>query len=154
MENKTHLFNILKTLLSCGLLGFAVVTYFVATCYLLYCFVWFGKAIFPFIISDVTLTGTPPQLIVSDPFPYIFRLIYFFRSYSSNHVCLRFCVPQVLKKATIRKEQEPDFEEKRFNVTIGEDEREFDKENDFFRERSYRIIREYDLLPFNTLCII
>lgn len=53
----------------------------------------------------------------------------------------------MLKKATIRKEQEPDFEEKRFNVTIGEDEREFDKENDFFRERSYRIIREYDLLP-------
>jgi len=50
--------------------------------------------------------------------------------------------PQVLKKATIRKEQEPDFEEKRFNVTIGEDEREFDKENDFFRERNYRIIRE------------
>lgn len=53
-------------------------------------------------------------------------------------------VPQVLKKATIRKEQEPDFEEKRFNVTIGEDDREFDKENEFFRERSYRIIREYD----------
>lgn len=49
---------------------------------------------------------------------------------------------EVLKKATIRKEQEPDFEEKRFNVTIGEDEREFDKENEFFRERSYRIIRE------------
>jgi len=56
----------------------------------------------------------------------------------------------VLKKATIRKEQEPDFEEKRFNVTIGEDEREFDKENDFFRERSYRIIREYDMLILNT----
>lgn len=56
----------------------------------------------------------------------------------------------MLKKATIRKEQEPDFEEKRFNVTIGEDEREFDKENDFFRERSYRIIREYDMLPFNA----
>lgn len=50
----------------------------------------------------------------------------------------------MLKKATIRKEQEPDFEEKRFNVTIGEDERELDKENDFFRERSYRIIREWD----------
>uniref|UniRef100_A0A3Q2Z2Y0 Zinc finger CCCH-type containing 18 n=1 Tax=Hippocampus comes TaxID=109280 RepID=A0A3Q2Z2Y0_HIPCM len=49
---------------------------------------------------------------------------------------------EMLKKATIRKEQEPDFEEKRFNVTIGEDEREFDKENEFFRERSYRIIRE------------
>ncbi|KAK5928589.1 hypothetical protein CgunFtcFv8_013643 [Champsocephalus gunnari] len=49
---------------------------------------------------------------------------------------------EVLKKATIRKEQEPDFEEKRFNVTIGEDEREFDKENEFFRERSYRIIRD------------
>ncbi|XP_034389890.1 zinc finger CCCH domain-containing protein 18 isoform X7 [Cyclopterus lumpus] len=49
---------------------------------------------------------------------------------------------EVLKKATIRKEQEPDFEEKRFNVTIGEDDREFDKENDFFRERSYRIIRD------------
>ena len=50
---------------------------------------------------------------------------------------------QVLKKATIRKEQEPDFEEKRFNVTIGEDEREFDKENEFFRERAgYRITRE------------
>uniref|UniRef100_A0A8C6PPT2 Zinc finger CCCH-type containing 18 n=1 Tax=Nothobranchius furzeri TaxID=105023 RepID=A0A8C6PPT2_NOTFU len=49
---------------------------------------------------------------------------------------------EMLKKATIRKEQEPDFEEKRFNVTIGEDEREFDKENEFFRERSYRIIRD------------
>ncbi|XP_028813870.1 zinc finger CCCH domain-containing protein 18 isoform X2 [Denticeps clupeoides] len=49
---------------------------------------------------------------------------------------------EVLKKATIRKEQEPDFEEKRFNVTIGEDERDFDKENDFFRERGYRITRE------------
>ncbi|XP_068459425.1 zinc finger CCCH domain-containing protein 18 isoform X3 [Clinocottus analis] len=49
---------------------------------------------------------------------------------------------EVLKKATIRKEQEPDFEEKRFNVTIGEDDREFDKENEFFRERSYRIIRD------------
>lgn len=53
----------------------------------------------------------------------------------------------MLKKATIRKEQEPDFEEKRFNVTIGEDEREFDKENEFFRERSYRIIREYAAHP-------
>lgn len=60
----------------------------------------------------------------------------------SFELCVWFCVQQVLKKATIRKEQEPDFEEKRFNVTIGEDEREFDKENDFFRERSYRIIRE------------
>ncbi|KAM9815089.1 zinc finger CCCH domain-containing protein 18 isoform 4-T4 [Syngnathus typhle] len=49
---------------------------------------------------------------------------------------------EILKKATIRKEQEPDFEEKCFNVTIGEDEREFDKENEFFRDRSYRIIRE------------
>lgn len=51
----------------------------------------------------------------------------------------------------MRKEQEPDFEEKRFNVTIGEDEREFDKENEFFRERSYRIIREYDLLLCSVL---
>lgn len=58
----------------------------------------------------------------------------------------------MLKKATIRKEQEPDFEEKRFNVTIGEDEREFDKENDFFRERSYRVIREYDLLTSCSFC--
>uniref|UniRef100_A0A8C4S171 Zinc finger CCCH-type containing 18 n=1 Tax=Erpetoichthys calabaricus TaxID=27687 RepID=A0A8C4S171_ERPCA len=49
---------------------------------------------------------------------------------------------EVLKKATLRKEQEPDFEEKRFNVTIGEDDRDFDKENDFFRERNYRITRE------------
>ncbi|XP_026086433.1 zinc finger CCCH domain-containing protein 18-like isoform X4 [Carassius auratus] len=49
---------------------------------------------------------------------------------------------EVLKKATIRKEQEPDFEEKRFTVTIGEDDRDFDKENDFFRERGYRITRE------------
>lgn len=55
---------------------------------------------------------------------------------------VRLWLPQVLKKATIRKEQEPDFEEKRFNVTIGEDEWEFDKENDFFRERGYRITRE------------
>lgn len=53
-----------------------------------------------------------------------------------------FVFTQVLKKATMRKEQEPDFEEKRLNVTIGEDEREFDKENEIFRERSYRIIRE------------
>lgn len=57
----------------------------------------------------------------------------------------------MLKKATIRKEQEPDFEEKRFNVTIGEDDREFDKENEFFRERSYRIIREYDSLYMRVL---
>lgn len=49
---------------------------------------------------------------------------------------------EVLKKATIRKEQEPDFEEKRFTVTIGEDDRDFDKENDFFREHGYRITRE------------
>lgn len=60
----------------------------------------------------------------------------------------------MLKKATIRKEQEPDFEEKRFNVTIGEDEREFDKENDFFRERSYRIIREYELLSVNIVSLV
>lgn len=49
---------------------------------------------------------------------------------------------QVLKKATMRKEQEPDFEEKRFTVTIGEDEREFDKENEFFRDWNYRITRD------------
>ncbi|KAM5125135.1 LOW QUALITY PROTEIN: zinc finger CCCH domain-containing protein 18-like [Mantella aurantiaca] len=49
---------------------------------------------------------------------------------------------EVLKKATIRKEQEPDFEEKRLTVTIGEDEREFDKENDYFRDWNYRITRE------------
>ncbi|KYO43066.1 zinc finger CCCH domain-containing protein 18 isoform D [Alligator mississippiensis] len=49
---------------------------------------------------------------------------------------------EVLKKATIRKEQEPDFEEKRFTVTIGEDEREFDKENEFFRDWNYRITRD------------
>uniref|UniRef100_H3AHF0 Zinc finger CCCH-type containing 18 n=1 Tax=Latimeria chalumnae TaxID=7897 RepID=H3AHF0_LATCH len=49
---------------------------------------------------------------------------------------------EVLKKATIRKEQEPDFEEKRFTVTIGEEEREFDKENDYYREWNYRITRE------------
>uniref|UniRef100_A0A8C0AML0 Zinc finger CCCH-type containing 18 n=1 Tax=Bos mutus grunniens TaxID=30521 RepID=A0A8C0AML0_BOSMU len=48
----------------------------------------------------------------------------------------------VLKKATIRKEQEPDFEEKRFTVTIGEDEREFDKENEVFRDWNYRITRD------------
>ncbi|XP_073911587.1 zinc finger CCCH domain-containing protein 18 isoform X4 [Castor canadensis] len=45
---------------------------------------------------------------------------------------------EVLKKATIRKEQEPDFEEKRFTVTIGEDEREFDKENEVFRDWNSR----------------
>uniref|UniRef100_G3UBQ4 Zinc finger CCCH-type containing 18 n=1 Tax=Loxodonta africana TaxID=9785 RepID=G3UBQ4_LOXAF len=49
---------------------------------------------------------------------------------------------EVLKKATIRKEQEPDFEEKRFTVTIGEDEREFDKENEVFRDWNYRITRD------------
>uniref|UniRef100_A0A8D2MU16 C3H1-type domain-containing protein n=1 Tax=Zonotrichia albicollis TaxID=44394 RepID=A0A8D2MU16_ZONAL len=49
---------------------------------------------------------------------------------------------EVLKKATMRKEQEPDFEEKRFTVTIGEDEREFDKENEFFRDWNYRITRD------------
>lgn len=49
---------------------------------------------------------------------------------------------QVLKKATMRKEQEPDFEEKRFTVTIGEDEREFDKENEFFRDWNYRVTRD------------
>uniref|UniRef100_A0A8D2LED5 Zinc finger CCCH-type containing 18 n=1 Tax=Varanus komodoensis TaxID=61221 RepID=A0A8D2LED5_VARKO len=49
---------------------------------------------------------------------------------------------EVLKKATMRKEQEPDFEEKRFTMTIGEDEREFDKENEFFRDWNYRITRE------------
>lgn len=49
---------------------------------------------------------------------------------------------QVLKKATMRKEQEPDFEEKRFTVTIGEDEREFDKENEFLRDWNYRITRD------------
>ncbi|KAL4685904.1 hypothetical protein H8959_001501, partial [Pygathrix nigripes] len=49
---------------------------------------------------------------------------------------------EVLKKATIRKEQEPDFEEKRFTVTIGEDEREFDKENEAFRDWNSRIPRD------------
>ncbi|KAG8508133.1 Zinc finger CCCH domain-containing protein 18, partial [Galemys pyrenaicus] len=49
---------------------------------------------------------------------------------------------EVLKKATIRKEQEPDFEEKRFTVTIGEDERELDKENDVFRDWGYRVTRD------------
>ncbi|XP_059527872.1 zinc finger CCCH domain-containing protein 18-like [Myotis daubentonii] len=49
---------------------------------------------------------------------------------------------EVLKKATIRKEQEPDFEEKRFTVTIGEDEREFDKENAVFRDWNDRITRD------------
>lgn len=63
----------------------------------------------------------------------------------------------MLKKATIRKEQEPDFEEKRFNVTIGEDEREFDKENEYFRERGYRITREirepgWEVLPLTLWC--
>ncbi|XP_058530166.1 zinc finger CCCH domain-containing protein 18 isoform X2 [Ochotona princeps] len=49
---------------------------------------------------------------------------------------------EVLKKATIRKEQEPDFEEKRFTVTIGEDEREFDKENEVFRDWNARVPRD------------
>ncbi|XP_062968056.1 zinc finger CCCH domain-containing protein 18 isoform X1 [Cynocephalus volans] len=49
---------------------------------------------------------------------------------------------EVLKKATIRKEQEPDFEEKRFTVTIGEDEREFDKENEVFRDWNSRVPRD------------
>ncbi|XP_070248259.1 zinc finger CCCH domain-containing protein 18-like isoform X2 [Myotis yumanensis] len=49
---------------------------------------------------------------------------------------------EVLKKATIRREREPDFEEKRFTVTIGEDEREFDKENAVFRDWNYRITRD------------
>uniref|UniRef100_G1Q4C1 Zinc finger CCCH domain-containing protein 18-like n=1 Tax=Myotis lucifugus TaxID=59463 RepID=G1Q4C1_MYOLU len=49
---------------------------------------------------------------------------------------------EVLKKATIRKEREPDFEEKRFTVTIGEDEREFDKENAVFRDWNYQVTRD------------
>uniref|UniRef100_A0A8C2MJH4 Zinc finger CCCH-type containing 18 n=1 Tax=Cricetulus griseus TaxID=10029 RepID=A0A8C2MJH4_CRIGR len=49
---------------------------------------------------------------------------------------------EVLKKATIRKEQEPDFEEKRFTVTIGEDDREFDKENEVFRDWNSRVPRD------------
>ncbi|XP_023418189.2 zinc finger CCCH domain-containing protein 18 isoform X1 [Cavia porcellus] len=49
---------------------------------------------------------------------------------------------EVLKKATIRKEQEPDFEEKRFTVTIGEDERDFDKENEVFRDWNSRVPRD------------
>uniref|UniRef100_A0A8C8Z7L8 Zinc finger CCCH-type containing 18 n=1 Tax=Prolemur simus TaxID=1328070 RepID=A0A8C8Z7L8_PROSS len=58
---------------------------------------------------------------------------------------------EVLKKATIRKEQEPDFEEKRFTVTIGEDEREFDKENEVFRDWNSRVprdIRDTALEPY------
>ncbi|KAG8437425.1 hypothetical protein GDO86_008213 [Hymenochirus boettgeri] len=49
---------------------------------------------------------------------------------------------EVMKKATIRKEQEPDFEEKRLNVSIGEEDRDFDKENDFTHDWNYRITRE------------
>uniref|UniRef100_A0A2K6GI72 Zinc finger CCCH-type containing 18 n=1 Tax=Propithecus coquereli TaxID=379532 RepID=A0A2K6GI72_PROCO len=58
---------------------------------------------------------------------------------------------EVLKKATIRKEQEPDFEEKRFTVTIGEDEREFDKENEVFRDWNSRVprdVRDTTLEPY------
>ncbi|XP_048210913.1 zinc finger CCCH domain-containing protein 18 isoform X3 [Perognathus longimembris pacificus] len=58
---------------------------------------------------------------------------------------------EVLKKATIRKEQEPDFEEKRFTVTIGEDEREFDKENEVFRDWNSRVprdVRDSELEPY------
>ncbi|XP_006893182.1 PREDICTED: zinc finger CCCH domain-containing protein 18-like [Elephantulus edwardii] len=49
---------------------------------------------------------------------------------------------EVSKKADIRKEQEPDLEEKRLTVTIGEDEREFDKENEVFQDWNYRITRD------------
>lgn len=49
---------------------------------------------------------------------------------------------EVLKKATIRKEQEPDFEEKRLTVTIGEDERGFDKENEAVRDWACRLSRD------------
>ncbi|XP_036010257.1 zinc finger CCCH domain-containing protein 18 isoform X4 [Mus musculus] len=58
---------------------------------------------------------------------------------------------EVLKKATIRKEQEPDFEEKRFTVTIGEDDREFDKENEVFRDWNSRVprdVRDTTLEPY------
>lgn len=57
----------------------------------------------------------------------------------------------MLKKATIRKEQEPDLEEKRFTVTIGEGDHDFDKENDFFRERGYRITREIRDAGYETM---
>lgn len=59
--------------------------------------------------------------------------------------------PHPLKKATIRKEQEPDFEEKRFTVTIGEDDREFDKENEVFRDWNSRVprdVRDTTLEPY------
>lgn len=49
---------------------------------------------------------------------------------------------EVLKKATIRKEQEPDFEEKKFTVTIGEDDQEFEKENEVFRDWNSRVPRD------------
>lgn len=61
-------------------------------------------------------------------------------SLSVYHGCT--CPLQVLKKATIRKEQEPDFEEKRLTVTIGEDERGFDKENEVLRDWTCRLTRD------------
>lgn len=46
------------------------------------------------------------------------------------------------EKSNHSKETRSDFEEKRFTVTIGEDEREFDKENEVFRDWNYRITRD------------
>ena len=52
-----------------------------------------------------------------------------------------FYLLQLMKRANKRKETEPDFEEKRFNLSL-EEEKEFNKEND--RTRSYPKDPYYD----------
>ena len=54
---------------------------------------------------------------------------------------------QLRKKANKRKEQEPDFEDKKMNLSVDE-EREFNKENDrqnpFFEEQVYVVFNSPD----------
>lgn len=56
---------------------------------------------------------------------------------------------QLRKKANKRKEQEPDFEEKKMNLSVDE-EREFNKENDrqnpFFEEQVYVVFQNFNMV--------
>lgn len=56
---------------------------------------------------------------------------------------------QLRKKANKRKEQEPDFEEKKMNLSVDE-EREFNKENDrqnpFFEEQVYVVFLNFNMV--------
>lgn len=53
---------------------------------------------------------------------------------------LLFCVLQMLRKSTKRKETEVDFEEKKMNLSIGQDE--LDKENDYYTRTASPIMLE------------